>query len=213
MRRPASGWSRRSGSSTEKGAVRTWKSSSSPASPGPGRARRPPFWRTWAFYRGRQPHLTHDFQRLRGICRAGGNGRYDQVALVYDVRTASSFTRAVHYYMNKLKRAMDAVCRMLFLEAYGRLKCRQISKRPPRRHPLAAEVPIPWRMQWEELALMALSRSGPDFVIDTSALYCPAAGANCCACLIRRGEGGMTVSVLSLPDSNTAPPMEAGSGV
>ena len=46
---------------------------------------------------------------------AGGNGRYDRVALVYDVRTANSFTELFDV-LDKLK-AMDGVCRMLFLEA------------------------------------------------------------------------------------------------
>ena len=46
---------------------------------------------------------------------AGGNGRYDRVALVYDVRTASSFTELFDV-LDKLK-DMEAQCRMLFLEA------------------------------------------------------------------------------------------------
>ena len=43
------------------------------------------------------------------------NGRYDRVALVYDVRTANSFTEFFEV-LDKLK-AMDCRCRMLFLEA------------------------------------------------------------------------------------------------
>ena len=46
---------------------------------------------------------------------AGGNGRYDRVALVYDVRTANSFTELFDV-LDKL-RAMEGACRMLFLEA------------------------------------------------------------------------------------------------
>ena len=42
---------------------------------------------------------------------AGGNGRYDRVALVYDVRTASSFTELFDV-LDKLK-DMEAQCRML----------------------------------------------------------------------------------------------------
>ena len=44
---------------------------------------------------------------------AGGNGRYDRVALVYDVRTASSFTELFDV-VDKLE-AMGAVGRVLFL--------------------------------------------------------------------------------------------------
>ena len=61
---------------------------------------------------------------------AGGNGRYDRVALVYDVRTASSFTELFDV-LDKLK-DMEAQCRMLFLEAapeviikIGRASCRE----------------------------------------------------------------------------------------
>ena len=43
---------------------------------------------------------------------AVNNGRYDRVALVYDVRTANSFTELFDV-LDKLK-AMDGVCRMLF---------------------------------------------------------------------------------------------------
>ena len=66
---------------------------------------------------------------------AGGNGRYDRVALVYDVRTASSFTELFDV-LDKLK-AMDAVCRMLFLEASPETIIKRY-KETRRRHPLAA---------------------------------------------------------------------------
>ena len=45
---------------------------------------------------------------------AGVSGRYDRVALVYDVRTASSFTELFDV-LDKLKSM--GLCRMLFLEA------------------------------------------------------------------------------------------------
>ena len=47
------------------------------------------------------------------FCASGG-GRYAKVALVYDVRTADSFTE-LFGVMEKL-RAMDCQCRMLFLD-------------------------------------------------------------------------------------------------
>ena len=46
---------------------------------------------------------------------AGGGGRYDRVALVYDVRTATSFTELFDV-LDQLK-TMECECRMLFLEA------------------------------------------------------------------------------------------------
>ena len=46
---------------------------------------------------------------------AGGSSRYDRVALVYDVRTAASFTELFHV-LDQLKQ-MEDECRMLFLEA------------------------------------------------------------------------------------------------
>ena len=52
---------------------------------------------------------------------AGGSGRYDRVALVYDVRTASSFAELFDV-LDKL-RAMEGACRMLFLEAEPEVMC------------------------------------------------------------------------------------------
>ena len=64
---------------------------------------------------------------------AGGNGRYDRVALVYDVRTADSFNELFDV-LDKLK-AMDGVCRMLFLEAAPDVIIKRY-KETRRRHPL-----------------------------------------------------------------------------
>ena len=68
---------------------------------------------------------------------AGGNGRYDRVALVYDVRTASSFTELFDV-LDKLK-DMEAQCRMLFLEAAPEVIIKRY-KETRRRHPLAADT-------------------------------------------------------------------------
>ena len=111
--RPASGWSRRSGSSAEK------KGRCGHGNP---HHLRP--------LRGREEQgglLLEDMGfyivdnmpaamilKFAEFC-AGGNGRYDRVALVYDVRTASSFTELFDV-LDKLK-DMEAQCRMLFLEA------------------------------------------------------------------------------------------------
>ena len=68
---------------------------------------------------------------------AGGNGRYDRVALVYDVRTASSFTELFDV-LDKLK-DMEAQCRMLFLEAAPEVIIKRY-KETRRRHTLAADT-------------------------------------------------------------------------
>ena len=68
---------------------------------------------------------------------AGGNGRYDRVALVYDVRTASSFTELFDV-LDQLK-SMDGACRMLFLEASPetiRAQMRQLMDRRKASQPL-----------------------------------------------------------------------------
>ena len=49
------------------------------------------------------------------FCAAGVGSRYDRVALVYDVRTASSSTE-LYDVLEKLRR-MDGSCLMLFLTA------------------------------------------------------------------------------------------------
>ena len=74
--------------------------------------------------------------KFAGFC-AGGNGRYDRVALVYDVRTASSFTELFDV-LDKLK-DMEAQCRMLFLEAAPEVIIKRY-KETRRRHPLAADT-------------------------------------------------------------------------
>ena len=68
---------------------------------------------------------------------AVSNGRYDRVALVYDVRTASSFTELFDV-LDKLK-DMEAQCRMLFLEAAPEVIIKRY-KETRRRHPLAADT-------------------------------------------------------------------------
>ena len=52
--------------------------------------------------------------RFAEFC-AGGNGRYDRVALVYDVRTGDVGFAEFFQVLDQLK-TMDVRCRMLFLE-------------------------------------------------------------------------------------------------
>ena len=64
---------------------------------------------------------------------AAGSSRYQRVALVYDVRTASSFTELFDV-LDKLK-SMEGQCRMLFLEASPETIIKRY-KETRRRHPL-----------------------------------------------------------------------------
>ena len=112
---------------------------------------------------------------------AGGGGRYARVALVYDVRTAESFSELFDV-LDKLK-GMEGVCRMLFLEASPAAIIKRY-KETRRRHPLEKEtLPVKQRA---------------DFIIDTTRL----STAKLRSELLRifNGEGeqaGMTVSVTS----------------
>lgn len=98
---------------------------------------------------------------------AGGNGRYDRVALVYDVRTASSFTELFEV-LDKLK-AMEGVCRMLFLEASPECIIKRY-KETRRRHPLRAGADSLEAAVRQERELMQPVRDRADLVIDTSRL-------------------------------------------
>ena len=68
---------------------------------------------------------------------AGASSRYQRVALVYDVRTADSFTE-LFGVLDQLK-AMEGVCRMLFLEASPETIIKRY-KETRRRHPLREGV-------------------------------------------------------------------------
>ena len=97
---------------------------------------------------------------------AGGNGRYDRVALVYDVRTASSFTELFDV-LDKLK-AMDAVCRMLFLEASPETIIKRY-KETRRSHPLAGLDRLDRGIEKERRKLAFLKKRA-DYILDTSML-------------------------------------------
>ena len=137
---------------------------------------------------------------------AGGNGRYDRVALVYDVRTADSFTE-LFGVLDQLK-AMEGVCRMLFLEASPETIIKRY-KETRRRHPLREGVDSLEEAVHREAELMEPVKERADFVIDTSYL----------STAQLRGEllkifgdplekGGMAVSVISFGFKHGLP-MEA----
>ena len=126
---------------------------------------------------------------------AGGNGRYDRVALVYDVRTASSFTE-LFVVLDQLK-AMDGVCRMLFLEASPETIIKRY-KETRRRHPLGDQADSLEEAVRKERELMAPVRGRADFVIDTSRTSTAQLRGELLRLFDTRGEkGGMTVNVTS----------------
>ena len=126
---------------------------------------------------------------------AGGGGRYARVALVYDVRTAESFTELFDV-LDKLK-SMEGVCRMLFLEASPETIIKRY-KETRRRHPLERETDSLEEAVKKERELMLPVKDRADFVIDTTRL----STAKLRGELLRvfngeDGETGMTVSVTS----------------
>ena len=99
------------------------------------------------------------------FCAAGVNSRYDRVALVYDVRTASSTTELFDV-LEKL-RQMDGSCRMLFLTAdQGTIIKRY--KETRRRHPLMSDGMTIEQAMHREQELLRPLREHADFIIDTT---------------------------------------------
>ena len=98
---------------------------------------------------------------------AGGGGRYARVALVYDVRTAESFSELFDV-LDKLK-GMEGVCRMLFLEASPAAIIKRY-KETRRSHPLMEEMGGLAKAVERERSLMEPVRRRADCVIDTTSL-------------------------------------------
>ena len=104
--------------------------------------------------------------KFANFCTASG-GRYDRVALVYDVRAGEPFQRLVDV-VDKLRRKGGVRCRMLFLEADTRAIISRY-KETRRSHPLCAEGLSIEEAVLRERELLAPVRERADFVLDTSA--------------------------------------------
>ena len=123
------------------------------------------------------------------------NGRYDLVALLYDVRTANSFTEFFEV-LDKLK-AMDCQCRMLFLEASPETVIKRY-KETRRRHPLRDGADSLEEAVRQERALMQPVKDRADYVVDTSRLSTAQLRSELLRLFDTRGEkAGMTVNVTS----------------
>lgn len=138
---------------------------------------------------------------------AGGNGRYDRVALVYDVRTASSFTELFDV-LDKLKTMAGVACRMLYLDASPEVLIKRF-KETRRRHPLSDEAASLEEAVHRERELLQPVRDRADLVIDTSRT----STAQLRGELLRlfgdpEEKGGMAVSVTSFGFKHGLP-MEA----
>ena len=99
------------------------------------------------------------------FCSAGVNSRYDRVALVYDVRTASS-SEELFDVLEKLRK-MDASCRMLFLTASPETIIHRY-KETRRLHPLREQAGSLEEAVRRESELMAPVEERADYVVDTS---------------------------------------------
>lgn len=126
---------------------------------------------------------------------AAGNGRYDRVALVYDVRTASSFTELFDV-LDQLK-AITTHCRMLFLEASPEVIIKRY-KETRRRHPLGDTTESLESAVKRERCVMQPVRQRADFIIDTSETSTAQLRGELLRMFGREGEkNAMTVSVCS----------------
>lgn len=98
------------------------------------------------------------------FCERGG-GRYDRAALVYDVRTATSFTE-IFDVLDQLK-TMQITCRVLFLEASPEVIIQRY-KESRRRHPLQQDADSLEEAVRRERELMEPLKARADVVIDTT---------------------------------------------
>ena len=98
------------------------------------------------------------------FCERGG-GRYDRAALVYDVRTATSFTE-LFGVLDQLQ-TMRCTCRMLFLEASPEVIIQRY-KESRRRHPLQGDADSLEEAVRRERELMEPLKARADVVIDTT---------------------------------------------
>ena len=126
---------------------------------------------------------------------AGSSGRYDRVALVYDIRAGEPFDQLLDT-LDRL-RASGVTCRMLFLEASVQAIINRY-KETRRRHPLMGKGVSMEQAVRREQELLRPVRDHADFVLDTTSFstgklrseILDLFGGQC-------DRGGMNVNVLS----------------
>ena len=120
--------------------------------------------------------------------------RYDRVALVYDVRNATSFTELFDV-LDQLKAMCE--CRMLFLEAAPETIIKRY-KETRRRHPLAGTAETLEEAVLKEREVLAPVRDRADVVIDTTLFSTAQLQQEMLRlCAADGGGGGMGVTVTS----------------
>ena len=142
--------------------------------------------------------------KFANFCTASG-GRYDRVALVYDVRAGEPFQRLIDV-LDKLRRRDGVRCHMLFLETDTRVIISRY-KETRRSHPLCAEGISIEEAVRRERELLAPVREHADFVLDTTAFSTSKLRSE----LLTLFGGGDTrqalnVSVMSFGFKNGLPP-------
>lgn len=126
---------------------------------------------------------------------AAGSGRYDRVALVYDVRTSYYFNELFDV-LDKLK-SMNLTCRMLFLEAAPEAIIKRY-KETRRRHPLSSETTSLEDAVQKERELMRPVRERADVLLDTTRFSTAQLRGELLRVFDGEGsKGGMSVSLLS----------------
>lgn len=126
---------------------------------------------------------------------AASSGKYHQVALVYDVRTADSFDEFLEVLATLRRREYS--CKLLFLEAEVRTIIKRY-KETRRLHPLQNQTDSLEAAVNQEIAMMAPVRAQADMVIN-STNYSTARLRGELAVLFGKGQrdGNMTVNVES----------------
>ena len=132
--------------------------------------------------------------KFAGFC-AASSGRYDRVALVYDVRSGEPTDMLIDT-LEQLK-ASGVNCRMLFLEADTPTIINRY-KETRRSHPLAGDgVSVAEALQKERILLQPV-RDHADFVLDTSSLSTAKLRSELLNLFGTPSDrGGLNVSVLS----------------
>ena len=132
--------------------------------------------------------------KFAGFC-AASSGRYDRVALVYDVRSGEPTDMLIDT-LEQLK-ASGVNCRMLFLEADTPTIINRY-KETRRMHPLQAKGLSVEEAVRRERALMQPVRDHADFVLDTSSLSTAKLRSELLNLFGTPSDrGGLNVSVLS----------------
>ena len=127
---------------------------------------------------------------------AAGSGRYDRVALVYDVRTADSFAELFDV-LDHLKENLNEACSLLFLEAQPETILKRY-KETRRRHPLADRTDTLEEAVLQEREVMAPVRERADYIVDTSHTTTGQLRSELLRLFDKSGKkGGMSVSVTS----------------